>query len=102
MQVGEVTEVKAEALRLLVRLEGAQRMVTDTARLHRAFFQELVFAARAHSARAAAASTPVRPAPDSAMGGDMDKQHGLQTFLSFHFLSDPLSEELKVRRRLCL
>lgn len=91
--------MKADGLRLLVRLERAQRMVTDTSRLHRVFFQELVFAARSHAARTApggAAGAPVAPAPDSAMGGDMDKQHGLQTFLSHHFLADPLAEELQV------
>lgn len=100
MQGSEVQSTKADALRLLVRLESTQRMVTDTARLHRAFFQELVLAARTHAARAAqpGGAPPAALSADSAMGGDVDKQHALQTFLSYHCLADPLMDELKVCR----
>ena len=91
LQGSDVVPVKAEAAALRVRLEAFADMLTNSACLHRIFFQRLVWCARA-------ACSPQPPAdfgPEEP-GIEGDQGHALKVFMDQHFLEDPLTRELQV------
>jgi hypothetical protein len=90
LQVEDSEAAKADAARLLVRLEDVQRMVLSTAQLHRLFFHYLVQHARAHSA-----GQP--PGGDAEGDVHMEDRAALYTFLQLHFAEDQLAKGLEVR-----
>lgn len=94
MQAGDVLPVKADAAALRVRIEAFQDVLTNSACLHRAFFQRLVWCARATCG--AAAPGDFGPEEPGIAG---DAGHALKVFMDQHFLEDPLMRELQVRLR---
>lgn len=81
VQAEEARGAKAAASSLLVRLEATQRMVTDTACLHRAFFRRLLAFARARG-------------DGEAGDAAAHDQRAVEAFMRHHFTDDALSQEL--------